>query len=154
MLPKILALAIILTAAFIPVNFIQFVVNPDIQLIVGTLIVAIILFGDAWAGLFLAIAVFVSYLRVYSLKYGVNISEVLTGQRNLKNYPMESLVNAYITPKNLEDAQTNVVSKEAYNKEVKGIHGVYNEPVYGAQGIDASMPGLDSYSKYPEEKLK
>lgn len=153
MLPKILSLAIVLAVVLIPVKYIEFIINPDIQLVFGTIIVAIILFGDAFAGLFLAIAMFVCYLRVYSTKYGIDIREVLTGTRTLKNYPMETLVNAYITPKNLEDAQTNIVSKEAYNKEVKGIHGVYNEPVYGAQGIDASMPGLDSYSKYPEEKL-
>ena len=88
---------------------------------------------------------------MYSNKYGLNISEILTGRQS-KNYPMESLVNAYITPKNLEDAQNNIVSDTAYNKEIKGIKGVYNEPVYGAQGIDNTMPGYGS--PFPGESFK
>jgi hypothetical protein len=151
MLPKIISIGLLLATLLIDIKYVQFIVNPDIQLILGTTIIAIIVFFDAWAGLILAIAVFILYLRVYSNKYGLNISEILTGRQS-KNYPMESLVNAYITPKNLEDAQNNIVSDTAYNKEIKGIKGVYNEPVYGAQGIDTTMPGYGS--PFPGESLK
>jgi len=151
MLPKIISIGLLLATLLIDIKYVQFIVNPDIQLILGTTIIAIIVFFDAWAGLILAIAVFILYLRVYSNKYGLNISEILTGRQS-KNYPMESLVNAYITPKNLEDAQNNIVSDTAYNKEIKGIKGVYNEPVYGAQGIDPTMPGYGS--PFPGESLK
>jgi hypothetical protein len=151
MLPKIISIGLLLATLLIDIKYVQFIVNPDIQLILGTTIIAIIVFFDAWAGLILAIAVFILYLRVYSNKYGLNISEILTGRQS-KNYPMESLVDAYITPKNLEDAQNNIVSDTAYNKEIKGIKGVYNEPVYGAQGIDTTMPGYGS--PFPGESLK
>jgi hypothetical protein len=141
MLPKIVSLVILLISALIDVKYVQFIINPDVQLIFGTIIIAIIVFFDAWAGLLLAIAVFILYLRVYSKKYGINMREIITGKKT-GNYPMETLVDAYITPKNLEDAQTNIVSDSAYNKEIKGIKGVYDEPVYGAQGIDTKMPGF------------
>ena len=140
MLPKIISILLLLFTLLVNVKYVQFIVNPDIQLILGTTIIAIIVFFDAWAGLILAISVFILYLRVYSVKYGINMRDILTG-RKTANYPIETLVDAYITPKHLEDAQSNIVNDTAYNKEIKGIKGVYNEPVYGAQGIDNTMPG-------------
>ena len=151
MIPKLLALIVLIVSLFIDINYVQFIINPDVQLILGTVIVAIIVFFDAWVGLLLAIGTFILYLRVYSKKYGINMREIITGKKTA-NYPMETLVDAYITPKNLEDAQNNIVSENAYNKEIKGIKGVYNEPVYGAQGIDTTMPGYGA--PYPGETFK
>lgn len=151
MIPKLLALIVLIVSLFIDINYVQFIINPDVQLILGTIIVAIIVFFDAWVGLLLAIGTFILYLRVYSKKYGINMREIITGKKTA-NYPMETLVDAYITPKNLEDAQNNIVSENAYNKEIKGIKGVYNEPVYGAQGIDTTMPGYGA--PYPGETFK
>ena len=151
MLPKIISILLLLFTLLVNVKYVQFIVNPDIQLILGTTIIAIIVFFDAWAGLILAISVFILYLRVYSVKYGINMRDILTG-RKTANYPIETLVDAYITPKHLEDAQSNIVNDTAYNKEIKGIKGVYNEPVYGAQGIDTTMPGYGS--PFPGESLK
>ena len=142
MLPKAIAFIILVVSLLINVKLIHFIVNPDIQLILGTIIITILIFFDTWTGLILAIAVFVTYLRVYSNKYGLNIKDILAGRKTV-NYPMETLVDAYITPKHLEDAQNNIINETAYNKEIKGIKGVYNEPVYGAQGIDTSLPGYD-----------
>jgi hypothetical protein len=147
MLQKLLATIIVIVSLIIDLKYVQYIINPDIQLIIGTTIIAIIIFGDAFAGLLLAVAVFILYFRVYSLKYGVNIKDIIYGPANgnkTSNYPMGQLFDGYITPKNLEDAQTNIVSEPAYNKEIKGIKGVYNEPVYGAQGIDKMMPGYGS----------
>ena len=151
MLPKAISFIILIITLFIDTKYIQFVINPDVQLILGTIIIAIIVFFDAWAGLLLAIATFILYLRVYSNKYGINIRDIISG-RKTENYPMETLVDAYITPKNLEDAQNNIISESAYNKEIKGIKGVYNEPVYGAQGIDTTMPGYGA--PFPGENFK
>jgi hypothetical protein len=144
MLVKILSVIVLLYALLIDVKHTQFIINPDIQLLLGTIVIAIIVFFDAVNGLILGLSLLIIYLRVYFKKYNINISEILTGKRNLSNYPNTSLVSAYVTPENLENAQTNVISSETYNSEIKGFTGVYNEKVYGAQGIDNSMPGYAS----------
>jgi energy-coupling factor transporter transmembrane protein EcfT len=43
----------------------------------------------------------------------------------------------YVTDENLLAAQNNIVNTECYNNEVLGIEkGLYNENVYGPQGLD------------------
>jgi hypothetical protein len=143
MLPKVLACIVLIVAILIDVKYVDMIIQPDIQLLLGTIIVGIIVFFDAVAGLILGIGLLVLYLRVYSKKYNIHIREIITG-KNMHNYPNESLVTAYVTPAHLKDAQTNVVDPEKYWSEVKGFSGPYNEPVYGAQGIDSTMPGFGS----------
>ena len=143
MLPKVLALIVLLIASLIDIKYVETIIQPDIQLLLGTIVVAIIVFFDAVAGLILGIGLLVLYLRVYSKKYNIHIREIITGKNN-KNYPYAPLVTAYVTPAHLEDAQTNVIDPEKYWTEVKGFSGPYNEPVYGAQGIDSTMPGFGS----------
>jgi hypothetical protein len=143
MLPKIFSLLVLLVAALIDVNYVQFIINPDMQLLLGTIVIAIIVFFDAISGLILGLSLLVLYLRVYSKKYNIDIREIITGNKS-SNYPMKSLVSAYITPKDLENAQSNVVDEAGYFKEVKGFRSPHNEPVYGVQGIDPVMPGYGS----------
>jgi hypothetical protein len=143
MLPKIVASIVLLVSLLIDVKYVEAIIQPDIQLLLGTIIVAIIVFFDALTGLILGISVLILYLRVYSKKYNIHIREIITGKQT-KNYPYNSLVTAYVTPDNLKDAQTNVISDETYWTEIKGFSGPYNEPVYGAQGIDNTMPGFGS----------
>ena len=145
MLPKIFSLIVLLAAALIDINYVQFIINPDMQLLLGTIVIAIIVFFDAISGLILGLSLIVLYLRVYSKKYNIDIREIITGKaNNSSNYPMNSLVSAYITPQNLENAQNNVVDEAGYFKEVKGFRSPHNEPVYGVQGIDPVMPGYGS----------
>ena len=143
MLPKILSIAVLLVAALIDVKYIQFIINPDIQLLLGTIVIAIIVFFDAISGLILGLSLLILYLRVYSKKYNINIREIVTGKKSV-NYPMKSLVSAYVTPDDLANAQNNIVDERDYSKEVKGFNGPYKESVYGAQGIDSTMPGFGS----------
>ena len=43
----------------------------------------------------------------------------------------------YITEENLLAAQSNIFNPSEYNKEVQGVEkGIYNEDVYGSQGLD------------------
>jgi hypothetical protein len=143
MFDKFVAIILLLLAAFVDVKYVQFIIHPDVQLIIGTMIVAIIIFYDALSGFILGITMLVLYLRVFSNKYNIDIKEFITGKKTPEyQYPMDSLVtDGYITPKNLEDAQNNIIDMNSYNKEIKGFKGAYNEPVYGAQGIDSMMPG-------------
>ena len=58
----------------------------------------------------------------------------------------------YITEENLLAAQSNIVNPEEYNKEMQGVEkGIYNEDVYGSQGLDNKnihMRGYDVNNVY------
>jgi Ca2+/Na+ antiporter len=58
----------------------------------------------------------------------------------------------YITEENLLAAQSNIVNPKEYNIELHGVEkGIYNEDVYGSQGLDTKnihMRGYDTNSVY------
>jgi len=58
----------------------------------------------------------------------------------------------YITEENLLAAQSNIFNPNEYNKEMHGVEkGVYNEDVYGSQGLDNKnihIRGYDSQNTY------
>jgi Ca2+/Na+ antiporter len=58
----------------------------------------------------------------------------------------------YITEENLLAAQSNIFNPVEYNKEVHGVEkGVYNEDVYGSQGLDNKnihIRGYDSQNTF------
>lgn len=153
MIHRIFSLVVLILSMFINTDSIKFIINPDIQLLLGTIIVAIIIFLDSISGLLLGLSLLVAYLRVYAKKYNININEIITN-KNTKDYPNAPLISSYyITPKDLENAQNNIVSNDNYHKEVKGFTtGVYNEAVYGAQGIDKIMPGYTN--QFPGESYQ
>jgi Ca2+/Na+ antiporter len=52
----------------------------------------------------------------------------------------------YITEENLLAAQTNIVNPLEYNKETHGVDkGIYNEEVYGSQGLDTKNIHIRGY---------
>lgn len=140
MLDRIFAIILVLVAAVLPVKYMTYVLIPEVQLILGTLVVLYILIGDAFAGCILGIAVLVMYFRSYSAKMGITWKTFFYPNRTYTN----PLVSDYITPDHLERIQTNVADPENYLLEMKGIEGVYGEDVYGAQGMNQELPG---YSK-------
>ena len=71
------------------------------------------------------------------------------------NQPANSADNSlvpYITEENLLAAQNNIVNPLEYNKETHGVDkGIYNEDVYGSQGLDTKnihMRGYDTNNIY------
>lgn len=136
---QIFALLLLIAATLLPEEFLSFVIIPEVQLILGTLIVIYIVLRDPIAGLLLGVALLITYFRVYAKKFGISLKQLF--KRGGNTYPMSSLVTDYITPQHLKDAQNNVVDTGNFSKEIKGIQGVYGEEVYGAQGLDHSMPG-------------
>lgn len=163
MLPlRILAIAILFASLIIDTTDFKDIIKSDVQIILGIGIVAIIMFVDSVTGLILGLTVLIMYLRVYAKIYGIKIENIvdvkklLLNEENtaILNYPMETLVtDNYITEKNLEDAQNNIVDKNVYNKEYIGIKGVYGEPVLGAEGINKELPGYqnDAYISSPAD---
>lgn len=144
MYDRILALILLFVATFIPVELVTFVVRPEVQLVAGTLIVLYLVLQDAIAGFIAGVALLVLYFRVYAAKLGITVQQALGLDRvsNMWKSMTDSSSSAYITPEHLHSAQNNVVDPANYAAEMKGIRGVYGEEVYGAQGIDKTMPGF------------
>ena len=152
MIHRILSLVVLILSMLLNTESMKGIINPDVQLLLGTIVVAIIIFLDSVSGLLLGLSLLIAYLRVYAKKYNINMKEIITNKRT-RDYPNAPLISSYyITPKDLENAQNNIVSNDNYNKEVKGFTGVYNEPVYGAQGIDKIMPGYTN--QFPGESYQ
>ena len=143
MLSVVAGCVLLLIAVFADSVYFQNIVKPDIQVVLGTLIVGVVLFDKPLAGLAMGLAVMIMYLRVYARSYGITLNLFGNNTRGLSNkYPMKSLLKDYITPMNLKDAQDNVVNNDNLTQEIKGVKGVYGEAVYGTQGQDKIMPGL------------
>lgn len=139
MLDRILALLIVIAAAVIPEPMFEFMQSRIVQFFAAFIVVATMIVYDVYTGLLLGLALVVVYFRL-------NTQDILTwgslwGNDKRTGGPMANLVQDYITPEHLHDAQSNVVDMNDYRIEIKGIDGVYGEPVYGAQGLDSSMPG-------------
>lgn len=139
MLVRLLALLVLMLVALVPEKGIAIVMRPDVQMILGTIVLIVLVVYDVFTGFILAMALIVAFFRVY---HG-NISFWKDGNDVRSKGPMANLVTRYITPENLHDAQNNVVDNKDFETEIIGIRGVYGEPVYGAQGIDKQMPGYE-----------
>ena len=150
------AIFILLVAIFVDAFYIQNIIQPDIQVVLGTIVVTIILLDNVVAGLILGLAVFVMYMRVYTDKYGITFDMLMssTSKRNSGKYPMKSLLKEYITPEHLKNAQDNTFDDDDFDKSMVGIEGVYGEAVYSAQGIDKVMPGLEKYAPLEQMSFK
>ena len=73
MIMRIFGLLILIIATLIDPQLSLFIIKPEVQLILGTLIVSIILFDDPIGGLLLAIGAIIMYARVYAFKYNISI---------------------------------------------------------------------------------
>lgn len=140
MIDRILALLVVIAAAVIPEATFEFLQSRVAQFIAAFFVVAIMIVYDVYTGLLLGLALVVIYFRL-------NTQDILSwgslwGGEKRNGGPMMNLVQDYITPEHLHNAQTNVVDMNDYKVEMKGIKGVYGEPVYGAQGLDDAMPGF------------
>jgi len=135
-------------------SYFEHITQPDVQVVLGTLVIAIVLFDNVIAGLIIGIAVLIMYMRVYVTKFGITINLWNWDKGQSNAYPMKTLFNEHVTAANLKDAQNNVVNQDDYDKEMVGVKGVYGEAVYSAQGTDKLMPGLDETNVYlPSQQL-
>lgn len=83
----------------------------------------------------------------------MNMEQVgIERKRTLEVKTQDNSLVPYITEENLLAAQTNIVNPEEYNKEIHGVDkGIYNEDVYGSQGLDNKnihMRGYDTQNIY------
>lgn len=144
MIHRVSALVVLLVAALLPVSWFSWIQRPEVQLILATIAVGLMVVVDIYTGLLLTAALLILYFRYYTHAIGPWVRDDLPNMTLRTGGPMQNLVTKYITPEHLHDAQSNMVSDET---EVKGIQGVYGEPVYGAQGLDHVMPGLQKINR-------
>lgn len=139
MFVRMLALVLLVLLTLAPEHLFVDFVKMDVQLILATIVVAIMVIYDVYTGFILALGLIILYYRLYGgmMLYG-------RGDEARKLGPMANLVTRYVTPEHLHDAQSNVVDGPGNNTEIIGITGVYGEPVYGAQGLDKTMPGYEN----------
>jgi hypothetical protein len=132
---RIAGLAVLLTGTLIDPVSVQFIVRPELQIVIAAVIVFCVLFVDHIFGFILGLAALTTYTRVFMHKYGrTPFSMSLNGRGAL---------TPYVTPKNLEDAQNNVVDPKEMTTPYVGAKGIYGERVYSAQGLDTELPGLE-----------
>lgn len=140
---RILALTVLIVSLIADTDDFKFFMRADMQFLLGVLVVAVIIFGDAIVGFTLGLAVFVVYMRVYSDYLGIDLSWLPTVK---KEPSTDKMLANYITPENLKDAQNNVFDMKATSVELKGIQDPYGKGVMGAQGMDSTFPGIDTYA--------
>jgi predicted membrane protein len=130
---RVLSLLALILAAVVDYRFEAILLNKEWLYVLAVVILIFLLFVDPITGFILSLAVITIIVKMYNIKFPWSD----------KNNNTETLLE-YITPEHLRDAQSNVViDEEQFEKEWKGIQGVYGEDVYGAQGLEI-LPG---YSK-------
>ena len=97
-----------------------------VQVLAGALVVAVIVLGDVPTGLILGLALLVLTARVNAHALGIDLSAWARLDFGKSSGGSGDLLRAYVTPKNLHDAQSNRVDER--DDEVKGFEGVYGEP--------------------------
>lgn len=130
---RIIFLVLLIAVALIDVQYIDFALQKEWQYILSLGILFTLIFVDIVTGFIFGLIMATIYIRLYDIKLLVPSDKEKTGFRE-KDLD-------FITPLHLKKAQTNIVSETDYDKEYKGIEGVYGEPVYGAQGLDREKPG-------------
>lgn len=136
------SIVLLMVALMLDSDHFKFIVQPEYQVIAGTIVIAVILFDNALAGLLCGLAIIIMYTRVIGRKYGINLDimtlfETKNNTTPLKpGNPMRKLVKEtpYITPANLLNAQNNIVDSKSYSDSYVGIPKINGFSVYSAEG--------------------
>ena len=124
------ALLILILIAILDFKLLSVLLKKEWLYVLSVVILFILLFVDPIAGFILALAMITLIVKLYNIR-------LPWGYRTKEE---EDVLN-FVTPEHLRNAQTNIIIEEdAYEKDYKGIEGVYGEEVYGAQGLDV-FPG-------------
>lgn len=128
----LLLVALIYVAIMTEPKQFEFALAKEWQYIIAVAILITVLFIDVVSGFIFALLLAAIYVKIYDIRL----------RKSPKSVFDEKALD-FVTPENLEEAQSNVVSETAFEKEYIGIKGVYGEPVYGAQGLSELQPGYD-----------
>jgi len=148
-----LGIVILLIGIMFDSDYFKFILKPEYQVIIGTIVIAIILFDNAFSGLLVGLAVIIMYTRIQARRYGINLDIMSIFEKNSPNNlkpgnAMRNLVKEtpYISPANLLDAQNNIVDDKKYVEPYIGIPKTKGFPVYSAEGTDKEGdPAVSGY---------
>lgn len=128
---------LIILLMLVPVTLLKPFKDLLFQIGIAILIVGFVVY-DPFLGLLVGVSAIIGYARVHAAFLGP-----IVGLR-----PGSSeLITPYVTAQNLKDAQNNIVSEKEYEQPIKGIRGVYGEPVYSAQGTEKNKDILPGRTK-------
>lgn len=145
---RTLSLICLLALILLPKEYIQIFKKSEVQIIVATIVIIILLLYDAFAGLVLGVALIVVYVRLYStmIPYKVRDNGIDVPDEVRNKGPMACLIGKYITEEHLSSAQTNTVDDSQLDTQIIGIPALDREQVFGAQGIYQKITGVDHIS--------
>lgn len=133
---RILSLIILVLITITDVGKLEWLRNEEMQMVAGTFIIFVLVMYDVIVGTILSVALFLAYFRLNKANFNV-FDWAFT-----KSYgDILGTGSAYVTEEHLKAAQSNVVDDTDYDREMIGIEG----NVFGAQGMDKVMPGLDRH---------
>ena len=137
---RALALLVLILVALLDFKFLSVLLKKEWLYVIAVVILFVLLFIDPIAGFIFGLAMVTLVVKMYNVR-------LPWGYTSTKK---DDDVLNFVTPEHLRNAQTNIIIEEdAYEKDYKGIEGVYGEDVYGAQGLDV-FPG---YSKTEIDEL-
>lgn len=137
---RALALLVLILVALLDFKFLSVLLKKEWLYVIAVVILFVLLFIDPIAGFIFGLAMVTLVVKMYNVR-------LPWGYTSTKK---DDDVLNFVTPEHLRNAQNNIIIEEdAYEKDYKGIEGVYGEDVYGAQGLDV-FPG---YSKTEIDEL-
>ena len=136
-----LSLAVFVLAFFVDLERFAFLRRDELQLVLGVLVVAFILFVDSVAGLLLGLSLLVLFYRTHEALLGVRGSDGWAG--SFRDKDLMVTLEDYVTPAHLDRAQTNTIDANV-NAKMIGIQDPYGGAVYDAQGAFIGMPGTNA----------
>lgn len=139
---RVIAIVLFVATLFVPVYFFQWLRDETLLIALGTVAIFTLVLFDITIGLFLSLALLVCMYRIHVNE--LNVFGWISSKQDGNLLRTKSL---FTTAEHLERAQTNVYDKDAYEKEMIGITGVYGESVYGAQGKGEDAETLSGYDR-------
>lgn len=137
---RALALLVLILVAILDFKFLSVLLKKEWLYVIAVVILFVLLFVDPIAGFIFGLAMVTLIVKMYNVRLPWGYTS---------NKKDDDVLN-FVTPEHLRNAQNNIIiSEDAYEKDYKGIEGVYGEDVYGAQGLDV-FPG---YSKTAMDEL-
>lgn len=138
---RVLSILLFVASLLIPVYYFEWLRVDFLLMFTGTIAIFLMVLWDLPTGLFLLLTILVCLYRIH-----VNQLNVFGWISSKEDGDLLRSKSLFTTAEHLERIQTNVFDKDSVDKEMIGIHGVYGEAVYGAQGQgDASnlLSGFD-----------
>lgn len=148
---RLLALICLIGLILLPKSIFDAFKQPEVQIIVATFVLTVLIMFDVYSGLILGIGLIVVYYRLFNEK--VSVDSFASSEVRNKG-PMACIMGKYITNEHLKSAQNNVVDETEMDTQIIGMAGKNSEQVFGAQGTYKKISGFDNNVTFANAQLK